>query len=364
MGTLQLGCAVQYDAVVQSKEGILLGSFPISSVKWGRKLDDISEAVIEVPLSGADCTPCDLVRQLGVWHHELFIFRDGEYVWSGPIVQLNVTRTVATITARDLFALLDKRLIHDTLCFAQACGKAAIDLTDIGAAIIEDAFDLDGHNFTIEKFNQTGLLGERQNLPGEHALDAFTEWLNLGLDATVLGRKIILGAVPFGQTATLTSADFLNDLEFEVDGLSTATFVLVKGKGLFGKAVALGADSFGVHPYYGLLEFEGNDRSELDTQALVDQGATAVLASHFPAPVTLVTPSGARLNPNAPVSIAELVPGVLIPVIATDLCLEVSGSYVLTELSVDWNVDTAEENVSITLGTAQSTNSGEDSINN
>lgn len=360
--TSPLGCIQAYDALIISKEGITLGGLAVTSVEWTRRLDDVSEATVKVALVGRGCAPCDVIAKIGVWHHHLVLFRDGELVWDGPIVGLNVSRTEAVITARDLFALMDKRLVHSDLCFASACGGAATDLTEIGAGLINDAFIVDGHNYTIQKFNQTGLLGERLYTPGEHSLDAFREALNLGLDATVLGRRIILGRAPFGSTALLTSEDFLVDLQFEVDGLATATKVITKGNGVIGVAKAAGSDINGVDPYFGLLEFEGNDRQELDTQALADAGAVSVLASHYPAPTTLVTPTGARLSPNAPVTIADLVPGVLIPVLANDLCLEVSGQYVLIQLDVTWDSE-AGEAVQITLGTIGSVNSGESSTN-
>lgn len=363
-GALQLGCTTGYRAFIVSKDGIPLGDLPISNVEWHRILDEFSEAIIEVPLSGKDCAPCDLIGQIGVWHHELVLLRDGEYVWSGPIVTISVTRALAVITARDLFALMDKRILHETHCYGLACGGAPADLTVIATALINDAFIVDGHGYQIEVFNLTvnsleGGLGERLYLPGEHAWESLQEELQLGLDATVLGKKIILGAVPFGRTSTLTSDDFLVDLEYEVNGLETATRTIAKGAaGIIGLATAPNTDANGEHPYYGLLEFEGNDRQEATTQVFADQVAQDVQDIHFPPAATLITPTGARLSPNAPVAISELVPGVLIPVIATDLCVNASGEYILIELIVSWSQEEGEA-VQISLGTKASVNTGE-----
>lgn len=352
-----LGCATTYSAFITTKDGLSLGELPMTSVTWGRTLDDISEATIEVPLSGKDCEPCDLIAQLHTWHHHLVIIRDGQPVWDGPVVLINVSRTVATITARDLFQLLAKRIIHEDHCFGVACGAAALELTEIAKILLADAFALDGHGYTVLVQNLTNLLGEWRPEIGRNAYEVFGEELKLGLDATWLGRRLVIGAAPFGRTSLLTSEDFLVDLEFEEDGLTAATRAITLGDGFVGIATSTG-DDIGDDPYYGLLEYEGTDRNELGTQDLADQAAAAILASLYPPPVSLITPAGAALSPNAPVTIQELVPGMLIPIIATDLCREVGGEYILIKLDVTWSEDSGES-VQITAGTVASANSGE-----
>ncbi len=219
-----LGCISQYNVLVVSKDGISLGELKASTVAWGRKIDDVSEATITVPIAGDGC--CDIIGALRTWHYEIQIFREGQYVWSGPIVQITVGRETATVVARDLLALLNERIIHDPLCFSAACGTAPGDLTDLGIAVINNALIVDGHNYILETV-PTGILGERLYSPGENALTALQEALKLGLDCTVLGRKIILGSsnggAPFGRTGALTCDDFLGDLQVQEDGLSLAT---------------------------------------------------------------------------------------------------------------------------------------------
>lgn len=355
-----LGCLDSgYTAVILSKEGIVLGEVPISNVDWSRVLDDFSECTIRIPLSGPDCEPCSIIKDVNPWHHEIALFRDGRYVWSGPVVNVVGGRLEATIIARDLLQLMEKRIIHEYICFSAACGKATADLSVIGKAIIDDAFAVDGHNYEVQTWSMTGLLGERQYTPGEQALNEFQELLRQGLDATVLGRRIIIGSTPFGLTQTLTSDDFLVDLEYEIDGLNMATRAITFGEGVVGVAKAPGSADNGNTPYYGLLEYVSLDRQELNTQILANEGAQALIDALYPAPVTLSTPTGARLSPNAPVTIDELVPGVMIPVIATDLCRQVSGQFILIRLEVSWDQQTQEESVSITLAAPNLVNSGE-----
>lgn len=362
LGTL--GCAENYQILVASKEGIVLGDLTAGgnsadSVTWGRKLDDFSEATVVIPLNN-EC--CEIISILHTWHCELQIFRDGAYVWSGPIVNIVGSRTQVTIKARDLMALLDKRSIHTEMCFAEACGGAASDLTILGTALINDALIVDGHNYLIQS-ELTGIIGERLYRIGDDntTLNSLQEAMQLGLDVTVLGRKFVLGAAnggaPFGTTNALTCDDFLTDLEFEEDGLSAATRALTLGNGFVGLAKAVNTDVNGEHPYYGLLEYISLNRGELNTQALADQGAQAVIASLFPPPTNLVTPNGAMLSATAPVTIAELVPGVYTPIILDCVCRPTAATMVLIEMSVSWTP--SGEQVSVTYASLGSENSGE-----
>lgn len=363
-----LGCAASYSVLVASKEGIVLGELTISQVTWGRKLDDFSEASVVIPLGDPDC--CGFLDQIHVWHHELQIFRDGIYVWSGPIVRISGTRTQVTIDARDLMALLDKRIIHVATCFALACAglgyagpEKASDLSDLGAFIIADGLIIDGHNFVIDA-TLTGILGERLYRLGQDntSLNALQEVMQLGLDVTMLGRKFVLGnangGAPFGTSAALTCDDFLGSMEFEEDGLNLATRAFVLGdNGIIGSATAVGTDAFGESPYYGLLELIDLNRGELNTQAIADQAAAAIITSHYPAPTNLITPANSQLSVNAPITIPELVPGTFTPIIIDCLCRPVSAVMVLIEMQVVW--DTDGEHVGVTYASLGSQNSGE-----
>lgn len=358
-----LGCPQGYNVLIVSKSGAPLGDLTPSEVSWSRVLDDFSEATVVIPSSDPNC--CGILNMIQTWHSELQIFRDGRYVWSGPIVGITGNRQSVTLVARDLFALIEKRIIHNQLCFALACAPtppgAPADLSTIATAIINDALIVDGHNYTIDA-TLSGFVGERLYQPGESAFNALQETFRLGLDATVLGRKIVLGAAnggaPFGRSATLGCDDFLGDLSFEQDGLATATRAITLGTGFVGVAVAPGADANGEHPYYGLLEYVSLDRQELNTQALADQAAAAIIRSAFPPPSALVTPSGSRLSPQAPITIDELVPGTMTTVVADCLCRDVQADLVLLKVEASWSSE--GEVVQVTYGSPGSINSGEE----
>lgn len=356
-----LGCASQYDVMVVSKGGIPLGSLEPATVAWGRVLDDTSEATVVVNVN-PQCA--SILSKIHVWHYEIQLFRDSVYVWSGPIVQITGTRTTVTIVARDLFALLNERVIHNPICFATECSAsegtgAPADLTDIGIAIIKDALVVDGHGYSIVS-EPTGIFGQRLYQPGENALTCLQEALKLGLDATMLGPQFVLGAAngakPFGRTATLTCDDFLGDISFEEDGLSLATRAITLGTGYVGIAKSPGSDLNGVDPYYGLIEYVSVSRPELTTQALADSAAAALITSRWPAPTSLIMPAGSQLNVNAPVSIPELVPGVISTILADCLIRSVQADMVLVKLDVTWDV--TGEKVAVTYASLGSQNDG------
>lgn len=352
-----LGCVQEYTVLVVTKAGVPLGALNPSAVQWSRVLDDVSDCVLTIE-SNPFC--CDILSTLRTWHYEVQLYRDGEYVWSGPIVQITGGRTQVTIVANDLFALLGQRIIHDPLCFATACGGSPNDLTVLGTAIIEDALTVDGHRFSIVS-QPTGITGQRLYSPGENALTVFKEALALGLDATMLGPRFILGAAngvaPFGRSATLMCDDFVGDLQFEEDGLALATRAVTLGTGFVGVAKSPGSDANGEDPYYGLLEYVSPSRPELVTQSEADIAAGAIISSRYPVPVTLIVPDGSQLAQTAPIPISGLVPGVVTTIIADCLCRPVTADMILSKVEVSWD-GTNGEKVSVTYVSLGSTNSG------
>src|SRR5690606_19038527 len=81
------------------------------------------------PTPADDC--CNQLSEINPWQHEIHIFRNGELVWCGPIVDMSFDNAqgLATIEAKDLFAWMDRRFIRCTIDMTEA------DLSMIFAAI-------------------------------------------------------------------------------------------------------------------------------------------------------------------------------------------------------------------------------------
>jgi hypothetical protein len=92
-------------------------------------------------------------------------------------------------------------------------------------------------------------------------------------------------------------------------------------------AVVTGADGAygqdgGTDPYYGRVEivddaYDEEEGSDKPTQAELNSQATRNLGGRIPTPLEVRVPDGSRLNPSSPITIDDLVPGVVVPLRAT-----------------------------------------------
>lgn len=90
----------------------------VINLTWTRILDDVSEAEVEIGLTGdAQQTCCECLAIVEPFCHELHIWRDGEEVWVGPIEAVRYERERVTIKARDSLAWLDVRIPNEDVEF-------------------------------------------------------------------------------------------------------------------------------------------------------------------------------------------------------------------------------------------------------
>lgn len=337
-----LGCAENYDVVVHDRFGRRpYGSFEdVVSLTWSRVLDDTSEAEVVITTGEPEC--CELLSMVYPWCNDLSIFRDGELVWQGPIMSLDpVNRDQAIIKARDITAWLDVRVIHNLIDFT-ATGMGAADLVTIARALVVDALQPDDPN-VIPLLTTTplaGITGERRYEPNsEYAGAELRELARTGIDFTAIGHRLILaGELPFGRTFALSDEDFTGDLNVIVDGLAYVTRAIVQGEGVLATSGGVGD--------CGLVERLIKEEAIKD-QASAQAEADSTVSAGDPVPVYLEVPDGSGLDPNAPVSISELVPGVVVPVTSAQTCRTVAADLRLRKLEVTF--DEAGERVAVTL---------------
>ncbi|MBP2703538.1 hypothetical protein JOL79_06960 [Microbispora sp. RL4-1S] len=341
-----LGCADEYKIGVFDRTGSRqLGElFDASALTWGRVVDDTSDAVVQVPYQGADC--CGLLADAWPWCNEIVLVRDDLLVWQGPVETITYGREVTTITAKDVTAWLYHRVIKDLIDYS-AAGAGPADLVLIAEALVRHGLDQDDPN--VLQYLHTklaGVTGERRYpANGSIVYDELAELARTGVDFTALGRRIIIaGEVPVARLPQLADEHFVGDLQVVKDGRQAATAATVVGKGVTATAGGIGP--------CGLLETLANEQEILDDISAQAEAVSIVQAGTFP--VMLQVPDGAQLDPDAPVSINELIPGVVIPVTSSETCYTLSADLRLQRLQVTFDAgngsdDGGGEQVRVTL---------------
>lgn len=91
----------------------------ILRITWTRVLDNVSEAEVEIGLTGdSQQTCCQCLAEVEPFCHELHIWRDGEEVWVGPIEAIRYEKERVTIKARDSLAWFDVRIPNEDVEFS------------------------------------------------------------------------------------------------------------------------------------------------------------------------------------------------------------------------------------------------------
>ncbi|MFC7791433.1 hypothetical protein [Streptomyces cinereoruber] len=326
-------CGSHTARIVDRGGAVVAQADVLIEVEWQRVLDDISEARVLIQPDGDCCAALGRVRP---WRHKLVIYRDGQWVWEGPIV-VPEWRAGGTVElfAYDVLAWVDRRVPHETIRFQDK------DLADIGAWLIEDAFAPDDPGHEVQIIAPTKIRGDREyerniGQSGDHLRDL----AETGLDFTAVGSKILLLPESFcGRVGTLTDADFPDGLAVVDDGLALATRWIVQGKDdVIGEAG-------GTDPYFGLLEQSVEQTSILDSRS-AQAAARSRLRVSNPAPV-FIDSQQTTLSPEAPVEVRTLVPGWCLDVTTTATCRTISQS--LKILGVKVSEDGDGEKVSVQL---------------
>lgn len=109
-----LGCS-QHVCYIQDKcNGPRLCELSdVTSLQYDRRLDDISQAFVEVAISGDSDSPCcSCLGDVEPWCHVLTIVREGDgVVWTGPVQKVTYSSDKVRIDAADKLAWLKVRVI-------------------------------------------------------------------------------------------------------------------------------------------------------------------------------------------------------------------------------------------------------------
>ncbi|MDP4501080.1 hypothetical protein [Nonomuraea turcica] len=295
----------------------------LTEVEWSRVLDDTSTAKVVIT-PGGDC--CERLKQVRSWRHRLAIWRDGDPVWEGPILQAEWSVGQVEINAGDVLAWLDRRVPHETITFHQE------DLTTIAQWLIADGFLPDDPGHQVQVIGPPLVRGDRAyeqdvGQTGDHLRDL----ADTGLDYTAVGSVIVL--LPEDHTASvgsLTDADLPEGLTVAEDGVALATRWVVHGDEVKGEAG-------GRHDYYGLLERSVEENSIKDTGS-ARAAARSRLRGSLPAPVW-ISSERVTLSPEAAVDVPKLVPGWCVDVTTTATCRTIGQRLKIAGVKVTENAE-------------------------
>jgi len=336
-----LGCG-SYSVRLVNDGRPILETKRVTSVVWGRRLDEVSTATITIPVAGTDLRACceraNLIEPLRT---EVEITRDGFVVWVGYLMRdVTFSRDHIIINAHDILGWTERRVLgnHDYV---------ATDLLDIALGYLADP-NLDDFPWLslIAQATPTGILADRKVLASEYrfASDPLGELYETGLDITVAAGRIYIGPeVATCGHIVLRDTDFNGSPEVKLDGLERATRVIVKGAN---GIVSVYPPEPEPHCYRD-ADHVSEDQDILD-QASADaraQSLYARLSSSYPYYVHI--PQGSGLRSTAGVHINALIPGNKFQFESKTLCIPIAMGMRLVALDVE--ASSGSEQVRVTL---------------
>jgi len=362
---MALSCA-QHKAFIYDRGGErkLLELEPLTRVRWERLRDDISSATAYVAAASQECAEKLVLAEAG--RVELVIFRDNERVWEGPVTHVAFQGDSVEITAKDLMYYAYRTIIRheydnrhpnttkvlqrvDRVLTAEMARKEAL-VPKIN--FLENVSFIYASSEGVTDARTTSRILPYETTVFEH-IDNFAA--RGGIDYTVVGRRVLFFDVhqKIGQTPMVTRDDFLADPIITQYGSELATQVaMTDGKGHF--AVAGEVD-----PYYGEWEVlhqaydedaEATGEEPPSVEEMMSQAQRVYVQGHLP-PLVVRVPENTGLNPNGVLDIADLVPGVWIPLSASLPGRTLTQMQKLDNMSVEETAESGEV-ITVTLSPA------------
>jgi hypothetical protein len=310
----------------------------VSSVKWERDRDGISEA--NIVIEGSACSAqADVLANIEPKRSEVVIFRGADRVWEGPVwrvawhsdyVQINAHDIMAYITYTPLSIAYDNRYqdnidpdTGDNLGPLTRPTEVTTRINNILQHEMQrwEALDppvnilpyLQIHHFPNEA-RTTAYTQPFEMTAGEH-IQHLVHYS--GADYTVVGRAFHAWDVSryLGRTRTLTEEDFYSEVIITAYGADmTSSVYVVASDGNYGHAES-------PSPYYGpwtmILTAYNEEGTEEPTQAELNSQAQRNLSGRIPVPVEVRIPDNSSIRLNETLTINDLIPGVQMPLLAT-----------------------------------------------
>lgn len=326
MLTGTLGCG-EVNVVVQPRGGSNASARGVgsardwTSLEWHRLPNDQSGAQLRVE-GRAQC--CDWASRIRAWEHELVVFYDGYRAWSGPVTSVHWVGDELRIDCKDRMEWMRRRKIHRNHSYNQ--GE---DLATIFDDLVEDALSVDTSPNLRRAKTLSGTVVDapegRKYLAGQntYANDALNELARTGVEWTCIDKTVyIRGPLPItNDTPTLRPVHFEDEPEALSDGDAFGTRFYVVGAGVGEDVDAIvGTNEVDttLEATYGVHEHISNEPFIRDPASATASAKSAfALYGKHGIPFYLL---GGILNPGAPITLADLVPGRVLHIQAEDPC--------------------------------------------
>lgn len=333
-------------------------------VIWRRVRDDISYATVDVSLP-EDSAQAEFLAQLvtAVGRYEIAIWRGDERVWEGPITLVTFPPGGCSIDARDVMFYAARNIMRDgydntypNTEFVTTRARLILE-AELGRRELESP-PINVVPHIVEHHTATDARTSAKTLPYQFYTYEHIDTLaaDRGMDYTVVGRSIHLWdthEMAMGQTPTVTENDFLGPMYVSIYGLELGTISAVTdGQGTFGVVDwdgNSGDSNVEPHPYYGgweRLETAYDEQATAaPTQAELESQAVRNLDGRWPTPMIVRVPDNSQININGVLTIADLVPGVFMPMLCKVGVVEISQMQKLQTVVVTEDADGEKINV-------------------
>lgn len=330
-----LGYGAEYRVSLHDTTGVVVAELDCTNgLAWSRALSEVSRC----QLAGTTAAAQEVIDRVRPWVHWVSLFRGDDFVWTGLVTDLSVRSQTWTLTAKDLGTLMWRTRTQLTRTWidtdpvriaAQVWDSmCAFHSLPVPAARIIDSTTA----YTVESVADRRMLHQ-----------AMDDLVKLGAEWTVIGSQALFLPTLRTEDVTLShtqlaDCDFDAELEVLHDGTRLFTDVRFQGKNYAATAtVPLGGLRLQTLVSMDGLFGEGN----------ITRAAQQTVAKTGTPRRQVLVPSGAKLTPDAPITMAELVPGIIIPV-----WTDVSGGVrdLLRLEGVEVTVDAGTEAVKVTLG--------------
>lgn len=370
-----LGCSIHVAYIQDKCNGPRLCELlDLFEVSYDRRLDDVSEAFVVIPISGdVDDPCCSCLADVEPWCHQLTIVRELDgVVWSGPITRVEYGYNTVRIEAKDNLAWVQKRVNEVDITGYNP--NFTIPLTTIAKDIITVAMAEEDSACVLDCILDMGdglppgTDRSREDIQAFEGPTAYDDLLALsatGVDFTVVNQCIILTGVDLPAVAigVLTDEMILGELTVIKDGDLLANRVYVRYAGdddCAGTCTPQGspicpcpAMAEGDQECYGLIEMIVPDDLDLPNLDAAQVAAQTILDASRLVPRLIEFPGDTRLSPESPWSLNDMIPGQRLDVALAKLCIPIYQGFKIQQVSVTDNAD--GEAISVTLTTQSTT---------